>query len=803
MFIGTNGPVTVDFFQARDNGGFGIEVFSTGGTGAVTIKGTNNLDRNLSYNGRGMRITARGNITLTNIDTSENGEYGASLVNNTGTGTVTLTNAYFDWNEYGLDVLTTGAVTWKNGSANDNFLYGVLINNEGVLTGKPVTLTNVYASSNGLTGLSIFSKGIVTLTDTEANNNSANYFIVAYGERWLDNLNDDQVWIFNGTNGDHVTVQINTPNFNPWIYITDPNGNFVDSADGIDGSLSLTIDLPMNGEYMIHVGTDQYWPMNGYELSLYEGSVPFLWAVKESAANGIYIDNHSGVNAGVTITNNSYNRWNSNNSGANVVVLSSGAVAVTRMDLNESRQGGLIVNNTFSTTSPGVTLTNINFYSNDLTAVQIYTKGAVIVKGADIGGNAEGGYYIVNNSGTALSPITFIDVRVNNYGSTGVGVFLRSRGAITFTNVESNGNGGDGVDIQTLGAVTFTNVSAWNNDGYGVNVVTPGAFTLNKPAVGSNRFSNNESTGLVVYAGGKVALTNIEAFDNGWRDEFGDPVTYAEGISINNTNTVGTSPITLTNAETSGNTMQGTRIITSGPVTINTLTANNNSGNGLFIDQSSAPGSLFPIILNNIKANYNGFDGMYIFGKGAITVNKFEVNLNTGNGANLLNNFGSGTAGVTILNSLGYNIAVANGGSGVNIESFGAVTVTGLETIYNSVDGLDVRNNFSSITPLVTLNSVISRENSQVGIFVDSKGIVTINNSWSASNHWDGIQVFTLSNVFINNTSSIKNDWAGIFVQTSPTSTLKLSNSSWFGNLRNPTPGDRNLMFTGGFLTII
>ena len=804
LFIGSNGAVTVDFFQARDNGGFGIEVFSAGGTGAVTIKGTNNLDRNLSYNGRGMRVTSRGNITLTNVDVSENGDYGASLVNDTGTGTVTLTNAYFNYNYTGLEVLTTGIVTWKNGSASDNFLYGAFIDNQGIaLTGKPVTITNVYAGSNGLTGLSIYSKGIVTLTDTEANNNSANYFIVAYGERWLDNLNDDQVWVFDGTTGDNVTVQVNTPNFNPWIYITDPDGNYVDSANGIDGSLTLTIDLPVDGDYMIHVGTEEGWNGYGYELSLYEGSVPFLWNVKESDANGIYIDNHNGVNTGVTITNNGYYRWNSNNSGTNVVILSSGAVALTRMDLNDSVQGGLYINNSFSTLTPGVTLTNVNLNLNDQTAAEIYTKGAVIVKTADVSGNGGGGYYIDNTSfGTALSPITFTDVNINDYDSYDTGIYLRSRGAITFTNVSSNGNGGDGVDIQTLGAVIFTNVDAHNNYGRGAVIITPGTFTLNKPVLGSNAFSGNGQTGLDVTAGGKVTLTDVHAGNNGWRDEFGVPVTDAYGIVIYSTNMLGTAPIILTTIDTSGNTMDGTRIITAGAITINTMLANDNTRNGMFIDQSSAPGTLFPILLNNIKANGNGMDGIYVNSKGAITVNKFEVLFNAGNGANLLNNIGTGTAGVTVLNGLGYNLAIANGGSGVNIESFGAISVTGLETTYNGVDGLDVRNNFSSITPLVTLNNIISRENSEVGMYVNSKGVVTINNSWAASNHWDGIQVFTQNNVFINNTSSIKNDWAGIFVQTTPASTLKLFNSSWFGNLRNPNPGDRNLMFTGGTLTI-
>ena len=71
---------------------------------------------------------------------------------------------------------------------------------------------------------------------------------------------------------------------------------------------------------------------------------------------------------------------------------------------------------------------------------------------------------------------------------------------------------------------------------------------------------------------------------------------------------------------------------------------------------------------------------------------------------------------MTILNTLGGNSAWVNGGTGVNIQSNGAVNVTGLETVYNGVDGLDVHNNYTASTPLVTLNSIISRYNTGMGI---------------------------------------------------------------------------------------
>ena len=793
-------PIT---FTDVDENGWGMT--ETGiylrSKGAITFTNVSS-----SWNGgSGIDVQTLGAITFTGVEASQNSNYGALLVNDPGTGTVSLTNASFNGNNFGLLVLSTGAVTWKNGSASDNFLNGAAIHNQNTLVGKTVTITNVGTFGNGETGLFIESKGLVTLTDVESNNNSADYYDIAYGEEWVDNLTDSQTWWFDGTTGDQVTIQVDTDNFNPFIYVTDQDGNFVDSTDGVDGSLSLEITLPTDGWYQIHVSTDQQWPNYSYNLKLFEAATPLTGFVTESSANGIYVDNHSGINAGVTILNNGYNRWNSNNSGTNVVIASSGAVALTNMDLNDSSQGGLSINNSFSTTSAGVTLTNVNIHLNEQTAAMIITKGAVVVKTSNVEGNSGYGYYIVNDSGTVLSPITFTDVNVNGYGSDQTGIYLRSKGAVTLKNVTSNGNGGSGLDISTLGAVSFTNVDAWDNTGYGAYVLTPGTFTTVAPLVGYNNYGNNLYTGLYVEAGGKVTLTKVSSSNNGWRDELtGDPVSFGDGIYILSTNTIGTAPFVFTDIYSDGNTLNGTYVFNRGAVTITNLQGNNNTLYGLYIDQSSALNSLSPILLNKITVNGNGMDGMYVYAKGAITVNKFAAGFNGGTGANLLNDIAGSTGTVTILNTLGGNSAWVNGGTGVNIQSNGAVNVTGLETVYNGVDGLDVHNNYTASTPLVTLNSIISRYNTGMGIYVGSKGIVTLNIAWSVGNGLDGIHVETANNVSLNNASAIGNDWAGIYVDTTPTSTLKLTNSTWFGNLRNdPNAGDRNLMFFGGLLTIV
>jgi hypothetical protein len=325
-------------------------------------------------------------------------------------------------------------------------------------------------------------------------------------------------------------------------------------------------------------------------------------------------------------------------------------------------------------------------------------------------------------------------------------------------------------------------VGARENSGYGIHVVSPGAFTFNAPAVGWNWITNNEDNGLYVEAGGKITLTKVNAFDNG-RDNSGSPISSANGISLTSTNSLGMAPILLTEVSAKGNTLTGIWIETKGAVTANTLNLNNNTNYGLYVDQSNAVDSTKPIMLNKTYADGNGYDGIYVYAKGSITGNGIAGTSNGDTGVNLINNVSGSTGTITILNSFGLNTAFLND-VGFNLQSNGAIAITGIETVSNRNDGIVVRNNYAG-TPAVTLTYVINRFNSWNGVYIDSNGVVTINNSWSTSNEFDGFQIYTHSNVFFNNSASIMNGWAGIFVDTNPAATLKLTNSTWFGNKRN------------------
>ena len=146
------------------------------------------------------------------------------------------------------------------------------------------------------------------------------------------------------------------------------------------------------GEYYIRINTNQEWNAYAYDVSIYEGATePVSWDVEESYAHGMLIDNRFGVSAPVSITNTS-SMWNGNNSKTNYYILASGAVTLTNMDLNDSREDGLYIDNSYNNGSGAVTLTNVNFFENDLNGVEIYSNGAVVIKNSSSGGSGGYGY---------------------------------------------------------------------------------------------------------------------------------------------------------------------------------------------------------------------------------------------------------------------------------------------------------------------------------------------------------------------------------------------------------------------------
>ena len=822
------GTLTLTFDQASGNGGHGIEiahsyrltitfnqVVSNDGDGirigvpfpssATTITGKGPLGEvNIAGNdGNGLYIEANGAITLNNINSSNNALSGAYLENWPWYPPlpilVTINTGSFNNNLNGLQVLSTGPVIWKNGSANGNFGFGAVIKNDGTtLASAPVTITNVTTNDNLGTGLSIDCKGAVTLTNVESKNNSINYSSITLGQYIDDVLNEEQTWVFTAPTSGIVTVDVSSYRFTPSVEVYDVAGTMLSSGIGVNGAASVYVTGLVSGtNYVIRVVADDGLGLP-YTIDIFEGDVePTEFTNGTVPSYGIFVDNSYILNQKVLVSNTT-SKPVSSNSGGGLIIISYGAVSVTNVDSKDNGAWGLYIDNTYPVVKPAVTLINVNTSDNDQSGTTIYTNGGVTIKTSTSDGNLGNGFKVENSSESTISPITFTEI--NSRSNSAAGIYLQSLGAVTLTKVYSNWNGGSGINLTTNGEVKFMSTNASYNQNYGAVVITTGNFSIIGTPPGYSHFNGNFNDGLYVEAAGKVTLSRVTARGNGY--DYDDlPVNDSNGIEIVQTNTTGLSPVSLGYLETNGNRLNGLSVTTAGAVSLTNFIADQNTNHGLFIDQSSTPNSLFAIILTNLNTEENGADGIHITGKGNVTLSKFLTNNNTRDGIDINNATGIGF--VTVLNPVGiytYNQADYNDGAGVVITSRGAVTVTGVEVLGNGLDGISVDNSDSTTAALVTMTTIISRSNGENGVQVDSAGLVTLTKATAMSNGQNGILVTAPATVNMLTSAALNNGWSGIDVTSS---TLKLTGCTWFGNVKNPLAGtEKNLRFTGVTLMI-
>ncbi len=172
LIINTNGVVLLDKVTADSNEGYGAVVtISAPSTASVTVNKSQ-----FSYNGDdGLHVVSQGIVTLNGITANYNYNLdtcGVNIDNTAGTGNVNVlatlgANIFHDNNTHGLLINTSGAVIINNATAylNSNGVGIGVLNNTG--TGS-VTITGAVVKDNRMPGIAITTNGTVTLSNIEA-----------------------------------------------------------------------------------------------------------------------------------------------------------------------------------------------------------------------------------------------------------------------------------------------------------------------------------------------------------------------------------------------------------------------------------------------------------------------------------------------------------------------------------------------------------------------------------------------------------------------------------------------------------
>ena len=743
LYVDSQGLVTLANIDAENNGYYDDVAFRSHGYGAyidniypatgigVTLTGTNIFNGNYLS---GLEIYSNGNITLNSIEANNNGYndpssnddanlygYGVHIDNMSALTpkTVTLTGInQFNGNLFdGLVVYSIGVITVNSITANNNgqavdpsYCYGASLDNSAASTPQSITLTGVNEFDyNWSDGLNALSKGAITLTDVDAIGNKSD-------GAYLDNtagtvaagvaLTGTNVFSENVGFGleVHTNGAITANNLVNNSNVGGPNGwsgAYLDNCGSGLGTICTTSTVAP----VTLTGSNQF-KFNAVGLIIFSnGAVTLsnLTANDNSGGSGLWLDNsHSPIFAGVTLTG--INAFNRNNS-TGLSIFTRGPVTISNLastnngfgantvlcGTNTSGCGADIENYTAPTPQP-VTLTGSSFMTgNYSTNLYVYTKGAITINNLESDNSQNGLGVWLNNqdygSLTATSSVTLTGYASfgNNYEA---GLQIQSWGNISLANVSAN-NDGQGKDLSSGGGVYLDNC-LYNT---GTNLCTatlPRTVTL----TGNNNFNNNYTDGLNVNSLGAITVNNVTASDNGRTGAFltNNFPTAVGGVSVTNTPSYGSNFNSngrynnLYNGE-----YDGLDILSHGTITVMDINAQSNTGDGVYLNNTSNTAGTAAVNLGTARAHWNNWlswntdSGLEVYSNGLVTLSNLDAE-------------GDGNYNGTTFKSSGYGVLVNNSNSSLSQ----GVTLNGTNNTF--------RNNYLS------------------GLEIYTKGVVTTNN---------------------------------------------------------------------------
>ncbi len=194
-----------------------------------------------------------------------------------------------------------------------------------------------------------------------------------------------------------------------------------------------------------------------------------------------------------------------------------GTVTLTNVNVLDNFEEGIRV---WQELNKGVTMTNCRVDDNGLFGITISTIGPVVISGGHANNNGGHGVEVTNTwaADAAPKPVTIKNFTAN--GNIYYGIYVRSKGAITLSNVTVNDTfDGDNAAIWLENnsvaalkpAVTLSKVYASNNIYRGIYVLSNGAVKFS-----SGEASHNGHTGTYIETLGAITLSNVRAIDNAY-----------------------------------------------------------------------------------------------------------------------------------------------------------------------------------------------------------------------------------------------------------------------------------------------
>ncbi len=370
-----------------------------------------------------------------------------------------------------------------------------------------------------------------------------------------------------------------------------------------------------------------------------------------------------------------------------------GAISVKSSAFNNNTAGnGLSVNSNNSNgtiTLSAVTANKNNVYGALLSNNGSGGTGAISVVSSTFNGNINGDGLDATSNGT----ITLNKVTASSNHNNGAVLSNNGAGATgaisVISSVFSGNTTGDGLSANSYNAITLYRVIANSNGGYGADLENNGGGT-GAISVSFSTFNTNTNNGLKAQSNGAITLIVVQSNGN-----------TGVGASLDNcefdgTNCTATGNMSVANSIFNGNRAgSGLTAYSQGVITLNKVTANTNLGFGAYLISTTNSGATNISAINISFSNFYGNTSTYGYGleagsTGNITLNKVTANNNTGYGAFLRNSYSGRIGVITISSSVfqGNSTGGSSTGNGLGAYSNGAITLNKVTATRNANDGV-------------------------------------------------------------------------------------------------------------------
>ncbi len=155
------------------------------------------------------------------------------------------------------------------------------------------------------------------------------------------------------------------------------------------------------------------------------------------------------------------------------------------------------------------------------------------------------------------------------------------------------------------------------------------------------------------------------------------------GTTLDNRDAETPKTVTVTGGNFGYSYVDGLSVFSKGNISINKINSSYNDGYGLYLDNVLDGSGTGNVVVNGSTINGNAQDGLWIITNGTITIGTTNATGNSGWGADLDNFDAPAAKAVTITKS----VFDGNGAGGLNVLTKGAIKLTNVSASYNSTFG--------------------------------------------------------------------------------------------------------------------